>query len=1085
MELDDGRMSLMEHLTELRDRIIKIVIAVVVGMVMAFVLYDPIFDFLIQPYEELAKARDLGSTTATSCSPPTRSRASAIRMKTVALRRDRPRHAGDPVADLAVRHPRPLPAREALRDPVRASARSRCSCSAPASPTTRCRRRSSSSSTSADDNFVDAYSPAKYFKLITYMMLAFGIGFEFPILLVFLQMAGSSTPRQLAGVPPLRHRRHLRARRRDHAVGRPDQHADAVGADGASSTRSSILIGRIMERRRSRPHRPDGARAPAYDFALDPFQQRAIAALDDGQSVLVAAPTGAGRRWWPSTPWPRRSPRATRPSTRRRSRRCRTRSTPTSAAATAPSGSGLLTGDNAINGDAPVVVMTTEVLRNMIYAGSPALRGLRYVVLDEVHYLQDAYRGPVWEEVIIHLPHDVALVCLSATVSNAEELADWITTVRGPTEAVIEERRPVELHNLYLRRRQEQPGPAPAADAGRRPPQPRGEPPRRRGAPRARRAVAGPTPPALLHAAAGRGDRPAPGRGDAPGDHFIFSRNACDDARDACLDAGLRLTTPDERARIRAIVDERTATLADADLDVLGYDRFLAGLEMGVAAHHAGMVPPFKEAVEACFTEGLVKAVFATETLALGINMPARSVVIERLTKFTGERHELLTPGEYTQLTGRAGPARASTRSATPSCSGRRSCPSSRWRRWRRAAPTRCARRSGPPTTWRPTWCAATSPTRPTTCSTCPSPSSRPTGPSCGSRPGSSASTRRLARLREEARCERGDVEEYRAAAGGRAAVASGRPRHRRARGGRSHVRGAEPADARATSLVLDGTKVAVLSVAFRKGNPRLHVVDERSKPRSIGADELSEPPHAVGTRRAARAVQPQQPGLPAPGGRGAAPGADQPPRRRRSTTTRRRSTTSFVAAEAHPVADCPDREAHVRSAVQAERVARELDDLDRQVQGRTGSLARRFDRVLRLLEAGATSTAGRSRRRRGAGPHLPRVRPAGRRGHDHRAARRPRRPSLAGLVSCFTYEHRGRDRPPDPWFPSSTVRTRFIELRRIADDLAADEETAGLPATRPPDPASCTSPTPGRPATAWRRCSRTRSCRAATSSGT
>ena len=142
---------------------------------------------------------------------------------------------------------------------------------------------------------------------------------------------------------------------------------------------------------------------------------------------------------------------------------------------------------------------------------------------------------------------------------------------------------------------------------------------------------------------------------------FIFSRKACDEARDACLDAGLRLTTPDERVRIRAIVDERTASLADADLDVLGFDRFLAGLEMGVAAHHAGMVPPFKEAVEACFTEGLTKAVFATETLALGVNMPARSVVIERLTKFTGERRELLTPGEYTQLTGPSRAPRAST----------------------------------------------------------------------------------------------------------------------------------------------------------------------------------------------------------------------------------------------------------------------------------------------------------------------------------------------------------------------------------------------------------------------------------------
>src|SRR5207302_6488286 len=111
---------------------------------------------------------------------------------------------------------------------------------------------------------------------------------------------------------------------------------------------------------------------------------------------------------------------------------------------------GLLTGDNAINGDAPVVVMTTEVLRNMIYAGSPALAGLRYVVLDEVHYLQNPYRGAVWEEVIIHTPPEVDLVCLSATVSNAEEFADWVQTVRGATAAVIEERRPVRLRHLYL-----------------------------------------------------------------------------------------------------------------------------------------------------------------------------------------------------------------------------------------------------------------------------------------------------------------------------------------------------------------------------------------------------------------------------------------------------------------------------------------------------------------------------------------------------------------------------------------------------------------------------------------------------------
>jgi ATP-dependent RNA helicase HelY len=189
--------------------------------------------------------------------------------------------------------------------------------------------------------------------------------------------------------------------------------------------------------------------APAYDFELDRFQVEAIAALDGGQSVLVSAPTGSGKtvvaehavaralaeggKVFYTTPIKALSNQKFT-DLRRRHGAARV---------------GLLTGDNAINGDAPVVVMTTEVLRNMIYARSPALDGLRFVILDEVHYLQDAYRGPVWEEVIIHTPIDVRLVCLSATVSNAVELADWLSTVRGPTATVLEDRRPIELVNLF------------------------------------------------------------------------------------------------------------------------------------------------------------------------------------------------------------------------------------------------------------------------------------------------------------------------------------------------------------------------------------------------------------------------------------------------------------------------------------------------------------------------------------------------------------------------------------------------------------------------------------------------------------
>ena len=185
-------------------------------------------------------------------------------------------------------------------------------------------------------------------------------------------------------------------------------------------------------------------------FPADEFQLRAMDALDRGRGVLVAAPTGSGKtvvaeygvalaladggKAFYTTPLKALSNQKYGDLVRRHGH----------------DKVGLLTGDNSVNGDAPIVVMTTEVLRNMIYAGSPTLRGLRFVILDEVHFLQNAYRGPVWEEVIIHLPHDVRLIGLSATVSNAEEVAEWMATVRGETDVVIEERRPVELHNLYM-----------------------------------------------------------------------------------------------------------------------------------------------------------------------------------------------------------------------------------------------------------------------------------------------------------------------------------------------------------------------------------------------------------------------------------------------------------------------------------------------------------------------------------------------------------------------------------------------------------------------------------------------------------
>jgi superfamily II DNA/RNA helicase len=318
---------------------------------------------------------------------------------------------------------------------------------------------------------------------------------------------------------------------------------------------------------------------------------------------------------------------------------------------------GLLTGDNSINGDAPVVVMTTEVLRNMLYTGSLALSGLGYVVLDEVHYLADRSRGAVWEEVIIHLPESVRVVALSATVSNAEEFGEWLDQVRGGTEVIVDEHRPVplwqhvlaghRLYDLFTEDEHTRVNPELLRVAQRdtwierKAPQRPG-----RGGHRPRR-----FPPAYRPDVISRLDS----NGLLPAITFIFSRAGCDAAVEQCLVAGLRLTTPEEAEVIQQVAERHTADIPPEDLTVLGYGEWLEGLRRGIAAHHAGMLPAFKEVVEELFAAGLVRAVFATETLALGINMPARTVVIEKLDKWNGETHANLTAGEYTQLTGRAG----------------------------------------------------------------------------------------------------------------------------------------------------------------------------------------------------------------------------------------------------------------------------------------------------------------------------------------------------------------------------------------------------------------------------------------------
>ena len=397
--------------------------------------------------------------------------------------------------------------------------------------------------------------------------------------------------------------------------------------------------------------------AARYDFPLDDFQLTACAALEAGEGVLVAAPTGAGKTVVGE--FAVHLALAT-------GQKC-FYTTPIKALSNQKYGDllarhgahnvGLLTGDNAINGDAPVVVMTTEVLRNMLYASSEALRGLGYVVMDEVHYLSDRYRGAVWEEVIIHLPPSVRVVSLSATVSNAEEFADWLVTVRGHTRVVVEEHRPVplwqhvlvgsRLYDLFEESGQQVNGALMRLARDERVTTEWGARRPHRGGHRPRHGNDVPSRVDVVE----KLDR----EGLLPAITFIFSRAGCDAAVQQCLRGGLRLNSMEERERVREYVELRCTELPEEDLAVLGYWEWLEGLERGVAAHHAGLIPTFKECVEELFVRGLVKAVFATETLALGINMPARSVVLERLVKWNGETHADITPGEYTQLTGRAG----------------------------------------------------------------------------------------------------------------------------------------------------------------------------------------------------------------------------------------------------------------------------------------------------------------------------------------------------------------------------------------------------------------------------------------------
>jgi ATP-dependent RNA helicase HelY len=783
----------------------------------------------------------------------------------------------------------------------------------------------------------------------------------------------------------------------------------------------------------------------SFGFELDRFQLEAISALDRGHNVLVAAPTGSGKtvvaeaaidlglasggKIFYTTPIKALSNQKFNDL---RSRLGNERV-------------GLLTGDNAINGDAPVVVMTTEVLRNMIYAQSATLDGLHYVILDEVHYLQDAYRGAVWEEVIIHLPAAVRLVCLSATVSNAEELGRWLSTVRGRTETVIETERPVELTVHYLvgdraaeqdtlldvlvdgqpnpDGRQYSEDPRLAQRRGRH-----GRPQRRFSTPRRIETVQRLADEHLL-----------------PAIYFIFSRRACDEAMGLLRDAGVRFTTSEERREIRALVEQHVVGLSDADLGLLDYDLWLQALEQGIAAHHAGMVPPMKEAVEACFVRGLVKVVFATETLALGINMPARSVVVEKLTKFNGEGHELLTPSQFTQLTGRAGRRGIDDE-------GHAVVLWSPFVPFDTVAELAASRRFPLQSSFRPTYNMAAN----LIMRFDREHAHAVLGLSFAQYQADAAVVGLQKRFndqrdrRDQAAelvvCELGDVAAW---AARRAKAERGRRQRRQndARAVEHSLQHLRPGDVVAYAEF----PAAVIAVAHRgRGTVKVTLVADHVVHHVTAAD-LSAPLHAVGVVELPEPYAPQDREFrDAVGDLIAAYPLNRAGRRAVAATER---ATADGAGEDDPVAGCPDLERHLQALAELESADREMEVLEKSLDRRQGSVVRRFEQVVALLvswDMVADWTLTRRGRMLASLYHE----------SDLLIADCAERGlfdgldtgELAGLVSCFTYEERRQHPPRYPRLPSETTALRFDRVGERWNALVRAERGRGLPQTRVPD---------------------------------
>ena len=709
---------------------------------------------------------------------------------------------------------------------------------------------------------------------------------------------------------------------------------------------------------------PD-AFAEQFPFALDPFQVEAIDAIHAGHSVLVAAPTGSGKTVIAEYAIERSLDLGGKTFY----------TTPLKALSNQKFGDlvtkhgadqvGLLTGDNTINSAAPVVVMTTEVLRNMLYERSDTLQGLMSVVMDEVHYLQDPYRGAVWEEVLIHLPLSVGMVCLSATISNAEEFGEWIGTLRGETRVVIEERRPVPLEHHYLVGRRlhlmhiEQDGVLLANPyvvsldqnelktktyyrRGSGTPQHQQSSRPREG----HRRVYVPRREEVVEVLAEAGMLPAI--------YFVFSRAGCDRSVKWLRESGVRLTTKGEAVRIRDIAESRAAWMDEDDLMTLGFYDFLEGLTAGVAAHHAGMLPMFKETVEELFEAGLVKVLFATETLSLGINMPAKTVVIEDLWKFQGERHEILTPGEYTQLTGRAG-RRGIDELGHAVVVYQRQVP------FERVAGLAATRTYDLSSSFRPSYNMAVNLVRNYTREQAHQLLNSSFGQFLADRGVVALEHSRtkdreaLEGYRNNMACHLGDFDGYWALVEGARRLRDVERRgqekeHTEAL--RDARRGLRAGDVIQLPRARKRSGPAVV-ISSRDGKPTV-LTQDRSFFR-LSAKDLEDVPQVLariqlprsGSSRSARfrrdaAAQLVTLRL--------KPKADRP--RAADPAVERKAAALEAEAAQHPCATCPERAKHVRWAERASTLSRQLDGTDRRIRHRTETLARQFDRVLAVLEA-------------------------------------------------------------------------------------------------------------------------------------